>query len=357
MNPQSANEYVAALKRNGAGDQAVIAILRNAGWPEKEAVAALSSYYQALTGLAAPSRLRSIGGPREAFLHLLSFLTLAVWCTAAGSLWFTLIDFWFPDPAARVFGDPLGGMALSLASVLVAFPVFLLVMRVVWRELLGQPVQADSALRRWLTYLALLVAAGAMIGDLVAFVEHLLRGEITARFAAKVVAVLVLAGGVFWFYVRSVQPGGEARGEGLRRHGRAGAAAAAGLVVLTLALSFAKFGSPARQRLSASDDRRSEDLEAIARVIRSRWIAARGEETPKLPQSIAELPESATLRLTDPISGVPYRYSPLGGARYELCARFQADTTQIPVQRRRSLFRAHPAGDYCFVVDAPASLP
>lgn len=356
MNAQNPNEYVGALKQKGAGDQAVIAILRGAGWSEKEAVAALSSYYEVLTGFAVPARPRSIGGPREAFLHMLSFLTLAVWSIAAGSLWFTLIDFWFPDPAVRVFADPLAGMARDLASVLVAFPVFLLVMRVIWRELRGQPEQADSAIRRWLTYLALLVAAGTSIGDVVAFVEHLLRGQITARFAAKFVVVLVLAGGIFWFYLRSVQPGGEGRGERLRRYGRAGAAVAAGLIALTLVFSFAKFGSPATQRLSAYDDRRSEDMEAIASVIRNRWTATRGQETPTLPQSIKELPESAALRLADPISGEPYRYSPLGGARYELCARFEADTTRLPIQRRSSLFRVHPAGNYCFVVDAPTSL-
>ena len=31
MNPQNPNDYVAALKQKGADDQAVIAILRNAG--------------------------------------------------------------------------------------------------------------------------------------------------------------------------------------------------------------------------------------------------------------------------------------------------------------------------------------
>src|ERR1017187_3843921 len=71
MNPQNPNDYVAALKQKGADDQAVIAILRNAGWPEKEAVTALASYYEAQTGLAIPARPRSVGGPREAFLHLL----------------------------------------------------------------------------------------------------------------------------------------------------------------------------------------------------------------------------------------------------------------------------------------------
>ena len=245
MDPQNSIEYVAALKKHGAGDQAVIVILRNAGWPEKEAATALSSYYEALTGLPVPARPSLIGGPREAFVHVLSFLTLAVWCIAAGSLWFTLIGFWFPDPAVRDFGDPFDGMARDLASVLVAFPVFLLVMRHIWRELLVQPAQADSAIRRWLTYLALLIAASTVIGDVVAFVAQLLRGSITAPFLAKVAVVLVLAGGVFWYFLGSVQSSGENRKERLRRYGRGGSAAAIALVVLTLVLSFAEFGSPA----------------------------------------------------------------------------------------------------------------
>jgi hypothetical protein len=354
MNPGNSNDYVAALKQKGASDEAVLIMLHSAGWPEKDAVSALSAYYENLTGLTVPARPRSIGGPREAFLHLLSFLTLGVWCIAAGSLWFTLIDLWFPDAAARVWGNPMGGMARDLASVLVAFPVFILVMRAVWSELLKQPAQSDSPIRRWLTYLALLLAAGTAIGDVVAFVEHLLRGQITARFAAKVAVVAVLAGGVFWFYLRSVQQRGDDRDARLRRHGQLGAAAAVGLVALTLAISFAKFGSPADQRLVAFDDRRSEDLEAIARVIRNRWTAARGEK-PALPQTLRELPESATLRLYDPVTGEPYRYAPQGGQRYELCGTFQTDTTGEPVPRR--LFRRHPAGYHCFAVDAPAGVP
>ncbi len=355
MEPQNPNEYVAALKQKGADDQAVVAILRNAGWPEKEAVSALAFYYETQTGLAIPARPRAIGGPREAFLHLLSFSTLGTWCISAGALWFTLIESWFPDPAVRVNGNPMAGMSRGLASVLVAFPVFMLVMRVVWRELAGQPAQADSAIRRWLTYLALLAAACTLIGDLVVFVDFLLGGEITVRFVAKVLVVLVLAGGVFWFYLRSLQ-GGEDRATRLRRIGQQGALAASVFLVLTLGLSFAKFGSPSARRLSSSDDRRSEDLEAIASVIRNRWIAARGEGTPVLPQSLDELPERAALRLNDPMTGAPYRYTPQAGARYQLCATFQTDTTGLPVQMRRSLFRAHPAGDFCFAVDALTGL-
>lgn len=357
MSPQSSSAYVAALKQSGAGDDAILAILRNAGWPEKEAAGALAAHYEALTGLAPPARPRSAGGPREAFLHLLSFLTLSVWCVAAGALWFSLIDSWFPDPAAPAYGDPLAAMAWNLAWVLVAFPVFLLVMRIVWRDLANQPAQADSAVRRWLTYLALLLASATLIGDVAALVEHVLRGELSAPFAAKVLVVFILAGGVFRFFLESVQPGGEDRQRRLRRNGRVYAAVSGVLIVMTLVLSFVHFGSPAKRRLSSTDERRSEDLEAIARVIRNRWTAARGQDAATLPASLQDLPERATLRLADPVSGAPYRYTPLGGARYQLCARFETDTARLPVRARRSVFRIHPAGDYCFAVDAPVSLP
>ncbi len=353
---ETTSEYVAALKRNGAADEGIIAILRNAGWPEKEAVGALASYYETLTGAAPPPRARSIGGPREAFLHLLSFITLSIWCIAAGSLWFTLIDSWFPDPAAPRFGDPLAGMAWNLAGLLVAFPVFMLVMRTVWRELQTQPAQADSGVRRWLTYVALLIAAASLIGDLVVFVEHLLRGEMSTPFAAKVVVVLLLAGGVFYYLLQSMQSG-EAREARLRRLGRICAVAAGAFAALTLVLSFAVFGSPSQRRLYSFDDRRSEDLERVAAVLHGRWMANRGQGTPSLPSSLQELPESATLRLTDPASGAPYRYETLGGARYRVCATFQTDTTRLPLPARRSVFRVHPAGAHCFEADALLSTP
>jgi hypothetical protein len=355
--PVSPNDYVAVLKRNGAADQSVIAILRNAGWPEREAVAALASYYEALTGVAPPPRGRPIGGPREAFLHLLGFITLSTWCVAAGSLWFALIESWFPDPAVPRFGDPLAAMAWNLAAVLVGFPVFLLVMRTVWRERISQPAQADSAIRRWLTYVAMLIAAASVIGDFIVFVEHLLRGEMSAPFAAKAAIVLLLAGGVFYFFLHSMQSDEGGREARLRRLGTASAAAASGFVLLTIALSFTAFGSPAQRRLSAFDDRRSEDLKTIARVIRERWAAASRQGAPSLPASIQALPESTALRTVDPVTGQSYRYEQLTGARYRLCATFQTDTTSQPVGTRRSVFRVHPAGAQCFDVDALLSEP
>ena len=49
----------------------------------------------------------------------------------------------------------------------VAFPIFLLVMRTILREAQNHPERLQSPVRKWLTYIALLLTAAAMICDLI----------------------------------------------------------------------------------------------------------------------------------------------------------------------------------------------
>ena len=62
--------------------------------------------------------------------------------------------------------------------------------------------------RKWLTYIALLIAAAVTIGDVATFLAYYLRGELSSRFAAKVAVVavtLLISGGVFWYYLSSLR--------------------------------------------------------------------------------------------------------------------------------------------------------
>ena len=69
----------------------------------------------------------------------------------------------------------------------------------------AHPEKLESAVRKWVTYIALLIAAGLVIGDLIMFLSYFLRGELTPRFFWRVITVLAIAGGVFWYYLLSVQ--------------------------------------------------------------------------------------------------------------------------------------------------------
>ena len=95
-----------------------------------------------------------------------------------------------------------------------AFPIYLLVSRAIVQDGRTHPEKLSSPVRKWLTYMALVIAAGVFIGDLIAALTYLLRGELTSRFLAKAFVVLVLSGGVFWYYFGGLRKSEEAEVRG-----------------------------------------------------------------------------------------------------------------------------------------------
>ena len=89
----------------------------------------------------------------------------------------------------------------AVSSLVIAFPIFLFVSSYVGKQLSQNPVKRLSPVRRWLTYLTLFIAAGALIGDLTTLVYNVLGGELTTRFLLKILVVAVIAGTVFGYYL------------------------------------------------------------------------------------------------------------------------------------------------------------
>lgn len=210
MSPNTSPElhnFIAAAKEHGASDESLVAILENAGWPKPEILGALGERYESLAGVQIPPGKKTTTPAKDAFLYLLSFSTLATWTISLGSICFSLIDDWIRDPLAHNnYGGSLSyQISTELASLIVTFPLYLFVMRVILSETRQAPEKLESGVRKWLTYIALLIAAGIMIGDLVTFLAFDLRGELTSRFVAKAAVTLLISGGVFWYYLGSLQ--------------------------------------------------------------------------------------------------------------------------------------------------------
>ncbi len=198
--------FIEATKTRGAADDFLVDMLREQGWAAKDIYAAFGRYYQNLTGLPVPVRAGGAGeAARDAFLYLLAFSTLATWTIALGSLMFIFIDRWFPDPVTQPVLDSPYAISRQMASIIVAFPIFLLVMRFILREEETRPEKTESGVRKWLTYIALLIAAGSVIGDLITFLTYFLQGELTVRFVLKVLTVIVIAGSILWYYLGSLR--------------------------------------------------------------------------------------------------------------------------------------------------------
>jgi len=137
----------------------------------------------------------------------LNFIMLGFWAVALGQIFYRLIGFWIPDPAVeRYYGSLRDDIAWQAATVIVAFPVFLYVHSLIQRELRSRTDLYYSGIRRWLTYLALVIAAIVLLCDAAWVIEALIRGELTLRFILESVVLLVLGGGVFLYYLRTMEP-------------------------------------------------------------------------------------------------------------------------------------------------------
>jgi hypothetical protein len=197
--PSELHKFLDEAKGQGSTDEVLVGLLRGRGWPEQEVHRALADHYEAQSGLRIPIYKRS-GSAKDAFLYLVSFATLATWTYGLGSVMFELIDRWIKDSFQQVYYGGFYQMANSLAAILVAFPVYLVVMRYITRELERHPEKQESGVRKWLTYIALFVTAALAVGDLITFLTAVLRGELSANFSLKASVVLVITGGIFWYY-------------------------------------------------------------------------------------------------------------------------------------------------------------
>lgn len=340
-------EFVEAAKRQGISDDSLAGLLKVHGWPEDAVFDALSVHYQKLTGLTVPTRKRSGAAAKDAFYYLLAFATLATWTIGLGSLMFTLIENWIADPLAQ---SPYGyapsadsALASSIASILVAFPIYLLVMRLIIRDARLDPEKFESGVRKWLTYIALLVAAAVMIGDLVTVVQFFLRGEFTSRFLAKAATVIVLSGSVLWYYLGGLKkPAADTKNPlDLRDLGAAAGASLA--IAIAVVFGFLTLGGPGNQRLVQADNKRVADLAILAGQVNTKWNLSNRT----LPSSVEGLP---AYLLKDPLTHRPYEYHAKSANEYELCATFDRDDRK-ETPASQDTFWNHPRGHFCFALD------
>ncbi|HYZ16203.1 MAG TPA: DUF5671 domain-containing protein [Candidatus Acidoferrum sp.] len=196
------DRFIRTAKDHGLPDDALVALLQQNGWSPRRIYRGLSAYYTETLGLAPPQRGSRGESPRDAFLYLLNFITLGFWTIALGQLFYALIARWFPDPASSGYpGSLTYEIAWQLATIMIAFPAFSFVARAIGKELQRRPEAAESPVRAWLTYVALVIAAIVVLLDGIWFLEALLRGEITIRFLLDTLVLLVLGGGVFGYYL------------------------------------------------------------------------------------------------------------------------------------------------------------
>jgi hypothetical protein len=354
-------DFVQASKAKGASDECIAAILTRRGWPPDDVYDVLGRYWETVTGVTIPERTSRGESARDAFFYLLSFSTLATWSAALGSMLFQFIDYWLPDPVSRSYVYSLrSSVTWQMASIAVAFPIYLLVMRMIFREAASHPERLQSGVRKWLTYIALLCTAGTMIGDLIWFLDYFLTGEITLRFVLKASAVMLICGAIFAYYVGSLRWNRSTNVVLMKPRNLIFGVGSAIVVVSSFCIGLGLAGTPSQQRKMEADARRIQDLRSMANAIKL-WHdrAVRSDPSSTLPATLADLTARhvITSGLTDPETRQPYEYHLKSGSGYELCANFNAESESTRSGGIYSTFWDHRRGKVCFALEASQPVP
>ena len=210
---EEAREFVKTALAAGQSRDAIRGALLDAGWPDAQVDRALSSYAETNFGVPVPRPHTQLSA-RHAFIYLLLFTLLIIVSVQLGNLLFQIVDIVFPDPLESEYA-PAGrqsAMRWAIASLVVAFPLFLFLSRAVGKEIKKNPAMRLSGVRRWLTYLALFVAATILVGDFIGLIFSFLEGDLDVRFVLKSFVVAMIAGGIFGYYYLSLS--GEERASG-----------------------------------------------------------------------------------------------------------------------------------------------
>ena len=210
MANQTLDTFIRDALNRGEKRERVAAALVAAGWTQKEIDNALDDYADTDLGLAVP-KPRPYVSAREAFLYLVLFILLGVVAWNLGSLLFALIDTAIPDELEQQYDYFWGGRDMqirsAIAGLVVGGPLFAWLALHIRKQRRTNPAMQRSRVRKWLTYIALIIASCTLIGDAIGLVYSFLAGELSTRLLLKLLVVAILAGGVFFYFIRDAEEG------------------------------------------------------------------------------------------------------------------------------------------------------
>jgi uncharacterized protein DUF5671 len=257
--------------------------------------------------------------PKDFFLHLLVIISLHITAGSIIALLFQYINILFPDPLEYMSYNSIAGVVRSsMALLIIVFPVYIYISTILQKEYIVTPEKREYRFKKWLTYFTLFFAGSVIITDLVVLVNGFLGGDLSSRFALKILVVLLVAGIIFWYYQKDLKNSLSVSQLRYLTY------ITCLFVSASIAVGFFSAGSPIKARLHNFDERKVGDLNSIQHRIINYW-----QNKEVLPEKLEDL--------NDSISGfiVPrdsqtldyYEYVLKDELSFELCADFNLSSS------------------------------
>jgi hypothetical protein len=290
--------------------------------------------------------------PRDFFLWAGAMVAFYWSVIAYIFLVFNYIDFVFPNVLTYYPIDPYqSGISHEMASIIVLFPLYLLLMYFIRGDITRDPSRKGVWVRRWAILFTLFVAGIAVAGDLIALLTTFLNGEeLSTAFLLKALTIFLITAGVFMHFTADLKDYWDQFP--MRR--RSVGIGVSVLALITIIAGFFIVGTPHEARQARLDVERVSDLQTIQSELTSYYQAKQA-----LPSSLDALTSSLTYETmpVDPETGSSYGYEKTAALSFKLCATFNgpsrnnyAQSVPIPagVKGRGADTWQHEEGNDCF---------
>ncbi len=257
--------------------------------------------------------------PKDFFLWAGAMVSFYVSVFSLLALFFDYIDTAFPDALNYNYDPYSTAVRLSIACLVVLFPIFLTLMYFIRRDVRMHHEKQQLWVRRWALVLTIFVGGATMAIDLITLINTYLNGNLSEPFILKVLVVFLVVAGAFLHFLADIWGYWDKN----PRYAQSIGWASGVLVVLTIIAGIFIIGTPGAVRLYRFDDQKVNDLESIQSQIVSYW-----QQQGKLPTNLADLNNSITdfTVPTDEQTGISYEYDVLSTYSFKLCADFNAAT-------------------------------
>jgi len=285
---------------------------------------------------------------KYAFYYLLSLVALIFMALSVGMIIFSIIDKVIPDALNYSGGNYDGQLKFAISAILIATPIYYLILNLIYRGLRKEEISKDSGIRRWLTYFTILVSSLIILGVFISTINNFLSGDLTSQFILKALTIFVEAAVVFSFYFYDIK-----RQDLIAKDKivKIFLWASLALVVAAFIASWFFVESPKTARARRLDQAVVNNIYSLESAVNSYF-----DRYKKLPDNLEAIQAEkdislSTNTLVDPETKSPIVYQKLGDKDFQFCATFRTDSTTIngsyPVSYPSDNKNNHAAGYQC----------
>ena len=252
-------------------------------------------------------------GAKITFFYLLSLFGLVFAALTSGMILFQAINKLIPDAVGTYSGRySTSQLRFAISAVIVASPVYFWMTSLIQKSLKKGELDKESQLRKWMTYVIILVSAIVIIVSLIGVINNYLSGDLTSKVGLKLLITMLISGAVLSYYLYDIKRKDFAKNKIIKSYFIGSLI----FVLFTLIFGLVIADSPAQVRKMKHDSNILRDFNEIRYGIDEHF-----RNNNVLPENLSEMRRSVRTdgNITD------YEYRIVSEEEYELCANFETN--------------------------------